>query len=193
MKRLILPLIVSAVAVLGSIFLVLTPAYASGQICAQSGTGYCLDDWGGGGVNNPVKMDTNGTIHQSFGNYVLTTMCGHGKVTGTCPFSNLALDSALFNEPIEAIKYITNGLCVGSGQNDDRALLEPCPGLNGVGGGWGTIYVQDPGTCITHLDSVHWTNNGGTSTPYDLVSGGSVGSQAVNSTNRTGSSCWGTG
>jgi hypothetical protein len=170
-------------------------AFAAGQVCAQSGTGYCLNDWNGGGSGNAVKMGQNGWPHQSFGNAQLTVMCGHGKVTNNCPFANLALDSALFNEPIETVQYNENpSLCVGlASSTSTGAVLTACPNTAGTGGGWGVIYVQDPGTCVTHLDNVRATEAGGNSNPWNLRSGGATGAQAIMSTARDGTSCWGTG
>lgn len=187
MKRLIL-VILSATAIIMGLTL---PANANGgEICAQSGTGYCLNTWGGG-LNNPVKMNTYGSPNSSFGNYQLTTMCGHGTVTGTCPFANYGLDSVLYGDPIVAVKSIANNLCVGSGQNDSRALMEPCPDSSGNGGGWGVVMVEDFGNCSVHLDDKHWTDVHGSSTSYGLFSGGAIGATAYYSSDRSGSSCWG--
>jgi hypothetical protein len=168
-----------------------TPAQASGQICAQSGTGYCLNNWNG--ANGAVKMGQNGWPHQLFGTAALSSMCGGGHVTGTCPFSNLALDSALFNEPIVTIKDASSGLCVGLASSTSTGAIETtCPNTSGTGGGWGVVYVEDFG-CNVHLDNVRATDTGGTSTPWNLRSGGATGAQAIMSTARDGTACWGTG
>lgn len=167
------------------------PALAAGQICAQSGTGYCLNNWNG--ANGAVKMGQNGWPHQHFGTAALSSMCGSGKVTGNCPFSNLALDSALFNEPIVTIKDADSGRCVGLASSTSTGAIETtCPNTGGTGGGWGVVYVEDFG-CNVHLDNVRATDTGGTSQPWNLRSGGATGAQAIMSTARDGTACWGTG
>lgn len=165
------------------------PAHASGgAICAQSGTGFCMNNWNGAG--GAIKMGQQGWPNQSFSAVQLTTMCGHGTVTGTCPFSNLALDSILFGEPIVKVAYSTGG-CLGlSNSGGSSGFMETCPGANGTGGGWGTVMVEDFG-CNVHLDDVRATDNGGTSTPFNWRSPGVVGGQVVTTTNRDGGSCWG--
>lgn len=190
-RRIVLAL--AAVGLLTGVGLATGPnAFAALQICAQSGTGYCLNNWNG--ANGAVKMGQNGWPHQHFGNAAVSQMCGSGRVTGTCPFSNLALDSALFNQPIEAIKDAESGLCVGLASATSTGAIETtCPNTSGTGGGWGVIFVQDPGTCSVHLDNVRATDTGGTSTPWNLRSGGATGVQALMSTARDGTTCWGTG
>lgn len=166
------------------------PAMAAGQICAQGGTGYCLNDWNGGGIGASIKMGQNGWPHQAFGTVHLTGMCGNGGfVAANCP--NSTASTYLFGEPIVAIKY-SGGGCLGSGNSDDRAFLVTCPDNNGNGGGWGSIQIQD-GTCSGNsaviLANSHFTGLDGR--VVEVVSGGAVGAQAL--VDSTSGSCWGTG
>jgi hypothetical protein len=172
------------------------PASADAQICAQSGTGYCLNNWNAAG--GAVKMGQSGWPNQTFANVQETGACNAGKVSSamTCPFSNQALDDALNGEPIEYLQYTGSGTghgeCVGlASSTSTSAILVTCPNSAGNGGGWGVTYVQDNGTCTTHLDNVRATATGGTSTPWNLRSGGATGSQAIMSTARDGTTCWG--
>lgn len=164
-------------------------ALASGQVCAQAGSGYCLNDWNGGGIGASIKMGQNGWPHQGFFSVHLTGMCGNGGfATSDCP--NSAAGTFLSGEPIVAIKY-TGGGCLGSGNADDRAFLVTCPDNNGNGGGWGSIQIQD-GTCGTGaviLANSHFTGLDGR--VVEVVSGGAVGAQAI--MDSTSGSCWGTG
>lgn len=168
-------------------------------ICTQGGAGKCLNDWNGGGINNTVKMFTNQSGNENFGVQSLSTMCGSGHVTSTCPFSNHVIDGQLLGASIVKMNYFPNGLCTGSGQNDDRALLEACPGANGTGGGWGTVMVESnfsvPGCHASNGDtalvSVHWTNvNGSLSS---LTGGETNGFQATFIPNSSLEACWGNG
>lgn len=166
-------------------------ALAAGQICAQSGTGYCLNNWNA--ANGAVKMGQNGWPHQHFGTFPLSTMCGSGHVTGNCPFSTLSLDSDLFGEPIVGVKDIDSGLCVGLASASSTGAIETaCPNSGGTGGGWGVVMVEDFG-CNVHLDDVRASDNAGNGSPYNLRSGGATGAQAYMSTARDGTACWGTG
>lgn len=166
------------------------PALASGQICAQAGSGYCLNSWNNQGIGGSIKMGQNGWPNQGFHTVHLTGACGGGFVTSSCP--NATAGTFLFGEPIEEIKFDgSTGGCVGSGNADDRAFLVVCPDNNGNGGGWGSIWIQD-GTCGTGavlLANSHFTGNDGS--VRKLISGGAVGAQAL--VDSTTGSCWGTG
>lgn len=180
--------ILAALFLVGGVAFAASPAYASGQICAQAGTGYCLNDWNGAGIGASIKMGQNGWPHQTFGTVHLTGACGGGYVTSTCP--NSTAGTYLFGEPILAIKY-TSGGCVGSGNADDRAFLVVCPDNNGNGGGWGSIWIQD-GSCGTNavfLANSHFTGNDGR--VVRLVTGGQPGFQAH--VDDPAGSCWGSG
>ena len=76
----------------------------------------------------------------------------------------------------------------------DMTLVTGLQMMDGVfkGHGWGVVYVEDFG-CNVHLDDVRATDSGGTSQPWNLRSGGATGAQAVMSTARDGTACWGTG
>ena len=192
-------IVAAAVALAVPVVAAAGPAQAAGQICENGGSSLCLNDWNGGGSGNPVKMGQNGFSHQSFGAFQLTTACGGGRVTNTCPFADHSIDSSLFDSIIVAVKYISNGLCVGSGQNTRGAVLATCPNGGGTGGGWGTVMVerQNVNNCFsqngdTQLTDVHWTSND--DTIANLTGSTAVGNQAAmfNNVNFT-VACWGTG
>jgi hypothetical protein len=183
--------LVIGIAAVPAIASVASAQASNGEICAQSGTGFCMNDWNGGGSGNAVKMGQSGWSHQAFITVALTTACGHGTVTGTCPFTNLALDSDLFGEPIVAVKYTPNGLCLGlSNSGGFSGFLETCPNSAGVGGGWGVNMVEDFG-CRTHLDDVRVSDNKNDGSPWNWRSPGVTGGQIVVTNNRDGGSCWG--
>jgi hypothetical protein len=175
------------------------PAQAAGQICENGGTGLCLNDWNGGGSGNAVKMGQNGFTHQSFGAGQLTAACGHGRVTNTCPFNNTALDSALFDSAIFAVKYTGNGLCVGTSTTGRGAILTTCPDNAGNGGGTGTIMVQrvNQNNCFvqngaTQLTDRYWSDHD--ATIANLTGSTAVGNQAAMFNNvQFNVACWGTG
>src|SRR5690349_3820653 len=127
-----------AVAALATPAVVATsgPAQAAGQVCENGGGGLCLNDWNGT-PSGAVKMGQNGFSHQNFGAFQLTTACGAGRVTHTCPFTvGTGLNDQMFDSIIVAVKYLGNGQCVGTGQNTRGAVLTTCPSNGGTGGGW---------------------------------------------------------
>lgn len=175
------------------------PAQAAGQICENGGAGLCLNDWNGAGSGGAVKMGQNGWPHQNFGTFQLTTMCGAGRVTHTCPFTNTSLDNAMFDHIIVAVKYLGNGLCVGTSQTTRGAVLTTCPNSGGGGGGWGTVMVQrtNVNNCFTQngdeqlMDRL-WSDNDATATV--LTGSTAQGNQAAMFTQTNPAIvCWGTG
>lgn len=175
------------------------PAEAAGQICENGGGGLCLNDWNGGGSGNAVKMGQNGWTHQSFGNYQLTTMCGAGRVTHSCPFQTQSLNDALFDDILVAVKYNPLPLCVGTSQTTRGAILTACPNTAGNGGGWGTIMVERPNVnnCFsqngdTQLTDRLWSDHD--STVANLTGSTATGNQAAMFNNvNFAVACWGGG
>jgi hypothetical protein len=175
------------------------PAQAAGQICTNGGGGHCLNNWNGGGINNNVKMGQNGWSHQDFGTAQLTQLCGSGRVTNTCPnFGDATINTALLGSFLVVVKNISSGLCVGSGQFDNRGLLETCPNTAGNGGGWGTILIerQNVNNCFaqngdTQLTSNHWTALNDFVT--NLTGSETNGAQTTFVGNVSLEACWGTG
>ena len=176
-----------------------SPAQAAGQICENGGSSLCLNDWNGTS-SGAVKMGQNGWTHQNFGVFQLTTACGAGRVTHTCPFTvGTGLNDQMFDSIIVATKYLGNGQCVGTGQNTRGAVLTTCPSNGGTGGGWGTLTVerQNVNNCFsqngdTQLMNVHWSS--ADVTDDNLVGSTVQGNQAEVIVNvNFNVACWGTG
>ena len=110
----------------------------------NGGSSLCMNrDGGGTGNNTPVIAYNCGNVNNDFYWGYLTTMCGSGTVTDTCPFADgSGLNLAYYGDPI-VVEYAYNeNKCVGgNGPNDASAKLEPCPADNGSGGGYSTIGV----------------------------------------------------
>ncbi|HEY3958638.1 MAG TPA: hypothetical protein VGM53_35190 [Streptosporangiaceae bacterium] len=145
----------------------------STEICAQAGTGYCLNDWSDGGSGAAVKMYTSGTANDYFETVGLTAYHYGGY---------------------EGYEIVPNGhqtLCVGTDASAN-ANLGACP--NPHGGSTGSNIWIENGACDvgsltgTLLVNIYWSNKYGTNA--FLVSGGSVGAQAKITTSLAGASCW---
>jgi hypothetical protein len=165
------------------------------EICAQAGTGYCLNNWGG-----LVKMETSGTGNDNFSMRPLGSgYCNDGFVTdGTggnpgpaCPFPvGSGLNSIYNNDQIiEIFSGISNG-CIGT-DFDENANVGPCPpSRNGTGS---NIWVIGPecGHDSTYLINVYWSGQHGNADASSLISGGAIGAQAYVAGNNPATSCWG--
>jgi hypothetical protein len=96
----------------------------------------------------------------------LSSMCGHGKVTSTCPFTvGLGLNNRYINRPIVAILFYNEiATCLASAP-DTAAVLGVCPTPSGSNGSTGTIYVW---TASGYLVSRNWSDTYATGSPYWL-------------------------
>jgi hypothetical protein len=170
------------------------------SICGNGGSGYCLNAWGGGGNNLPVKMYQGGVANDNYSVLALSLMCHDGHVHanapyGPCPFeSGTGLNTQMDGAAIIAIKDNRNGLCVGTTSSDVGAVEVACPDALGNGGGWGSIYATTRSTACPNSNqffaqSRYWSN------AYDakssLASGGNVGVQAFVAHNNSTATCWG--
>lgn len=184
MKRLLLALTGCITLVVSSLMLMTTAHATQNQICGNAGSGYCLNDWGGGDfIGDPIKMDTGGGTNEDFYYGPLTTMCGHGKVTSSCPFDTTTLNDDFLGLPIFTIYYGPGGCAAGNASG--QSVIGDCPSTAGVGGSDGTIYVQQSDGLGVIDYSRQWTNYYGS--PSALESGGNVGVQANELC--TGSTC----
>lgn len=144
------------------------------QECGNSGSGYCLNDWGGGDyLNDPIKMYYGGYGNEDFFANPLLNMCGHGKVTATCP-SLGAAQSEFIGQPLFAIAYGPGG-CVASDAYG-KAVIGDCPDQNGNNGSDGSIFIESSVGLGVTFASREWTDYYGTGS-Y-LESGGNIGVQA---------------
>jgi len=173
------------------------PAQAAGQVCEAGGGGLCLNNWSGSGA---VKMGQNGWSNQSFGLAALTTACGGGRVTHTCPFTvGTGLNDAFFDDFIATMEYNPTRQCIGTTSSSRAAILTTCPDTAGHGGGLGTILVerQNVNNCFsqngdTQLANVHWSSQDVTYT--GLTGSTATGNPAAMFSNvNFNVACWGTG
>ena len=138
------------------------------QFCAQIGSGYCLNDWNGGGLGNQVRMYPGGASHESFALVTANVCGGNHYVTNTCPFSHSGLNSQYHGHSIVEVLYTpSNGsLCVGSKQFDAKGYLEYCSGANR---GYGVIMIQSGNAYINRYWSDYYNS------AVNMCSGGSSG------------------
>ena len=191
----VLPVFLVAVAVPGTSAAVAQASVRPGtaihvpQICGNSGTGYCLNDWNGS--IGDVKMYYGGYANDSFRIVSVLECNGDSTVLGApnyCPFSNHALDTHLAGLGIFEFESGANpGWCVGSAANNSLTILQPC-------GGTGTVFIGDDvyASCpagIFHFVSQYWSNHYGT---YEyLESGNALGHQADEDYSGSSPTCWG--
>lgn len=183
-----------AVGVLGATIVGATPASATTvRICGNSGTGYCLNDWGGHDfIGDPIKMEVGGVSNENFWVHHLTTFCGGlGYVGNSCTSQWGSQGSLVFTDDAVEIVYGPGG-CLGSDSNG-LAIITTCPNDSGVGGGTGTVFAFSDTTCFGcsktgGFISRPWSNSSG-QLAY-LESGGAVGNQA-NEICSSGCTNWG--
>jgi hypothetical protein len=165
-----------------------TPAAvaSTSQVCGLAGSGYCLNDWGGGGQpGDAVNMYYGGTANDDFYVQEVNRCNGYYKVTSSCPFGN-SLDSQYAGDDIVQIVYTNNqSQCVatmGGDYDSTFATLNSCANpVTGAGGADGVIDVisgtcyQSGGTGDTFVNR-YWSTPGSVAF---LDSGGAVGAPAL--------------
>lgn len=168
-----------------------TPALATQQeTCGNSGTGYCLNDWGGHDyANDPVKMYYGSSSNEDFYPFLLGNMCNNGYATSTCPINVPGVN--LTGQEIVAIGYGPGGCLVTTA--GAFAVLGACPDSYGNGGSNGVIMVtktnsQCPGGGYqSYFVDRYWSNKD--QRAVYLESGGNPGVQAYFQINS--GTCWG--
>jgi hypothetical protein len=176
------------------------PALASSsQVCGNSGTGYCLNDWGGAGQSgDAVKMYYGGTTNDDFYVQEVNWCSGHDTVQSTaaphhdstnCPFANTNWDANLAGDPIVQVTYINNTTQCVATTSSPKAVLGSCANpLSGSGGANGVINVLWNQSCGAYFMNRYWTDaNSGNDT--FLASGNAPGNQAQFTVG--GGTCWG--
>jgi hypothetical protein len=152
------------------------------QFCAQTGSGYCLNDWNNGGLGNQIKMYSGGASNEGF---VVTTanMCNStSTVTATCPFTHANLNNEYLGKKVVVIEYLSNGLCVGSGSLYPSGSLQYCSGPNR---GDGVVMVQIGNAYVNR----YWSDRD--NNPEMMCSGGySGGPVYLNSILSSDQSCY---
>jgi hypothetical protein len=172
---------------------------STSQVCGNGGTGYCLNDWGGGGASgDAVKMYYGGTANDDFYVQEVNRCSGQDTVQSVyyhdstnCPFGNTGLDQQFWGDPIVQITYTNNeSQCVGSTSSDYAVLASCANPISGSGGGTGVIMVTVEAPCSSHTDFAfadrYASDQHGRA--YWLTSGGNVGVQAYYGSSNV--SCW---
>lgn len=125
------------------------PAHATQQqICANGGTGYCMQDYGGGDFTGDAVTDYYGS--SSYENFyaLYDNACGGGHLVQAvidgdprnCPFTAVAQDQYWRGYSIYEIQYGPGG-CVVSGSSS-KAVLGNCDNTsNGTGGSAGVKQI----------------------------------------------------
>lgn len=152
-------LLVAVLALTASLAITAGAARAWIQICGNDGYGYCMNDWGNSGYQNPVKMYYGHSSNETFS--VLAIDPCHdggwgragGTVNSTCPFQSRAMDAYYANCSISEIVF-ESGLCVGTAPTGTAEPLG-CGNYYGSGAGDGTIMVNAGGGGL--LDR-YWSN-----------------------------------
>lgn len=107
----------------------------------------------------------------------LSSMCGHGLVTSTCPFKlGLGLNNRYVDRPIEVIVFYNEIATCMATAPDAAAVLGGCPTLSGSGGPNGTIFVW---SASGYLVSRYWSDSNGTGNPYFLCNDSGGTGQAL--------------
>ena len=130
-----------------------TPA-VSAAVCDDSGTGLCLNR-SGCGTTTVISFAHDFDSCEDFKPVQLSSMCGSGLVTSTCPFTvGSGLNNRYLNAIIVVWKSTATGLCVDT-DNNGGGSLGTCPGLDGQGGATGTTFVWNGSHYVV---SRFWSN-----------------------------------
>jgi hypothetical protein len=154
-----------AVTAGGAVLGTATPAAAMVQICAQGGSGYCLNNWNGEDIF--VAMYTSNVLNDSF-QVLSINPCNSspaGQVTQTCPFNlGSGFNARFAGDNIVQINDYDSGACVGTGTSPDNlgaAGELACTNSVGNGGGVGTWQVvapvSGPPSGVVYINR-YWTN-----------------------------------
>jgi hypothetical protein len=165
------------------------------EICAQGGTGYCLNNWGG-----LVKMENPGYTNDNFDWIRLTGYCDDGYVTNgvsspgpACPFpAGSGLNNTYEGDQIvKIVSGISNG-CIGTDFSEHANVGACPPSSNGTGS---NLWVIGP-TCFVgsgagnYFINIYWSGQHGNGDASSLESGGAIGAQAYVAGNNPSASCW---
>ena len=172
------------------------PAGASmSQVCGNSGSGYCLNDWGGAGASgDAIKMYYGGVRNDAFYVQDVNRCNGGDTVTATsfgdssnCPFATVALDNDFRGQHVVQIVYTNNqSQCVGSTSSDYAVLASCANPISGSGGAQGVIMVQTLGSQPPNFFVDRYASDQHGASRF-LTSGGNPGVQA----NFNGQTEWG--
>jgi hypothetical protein len=121
-----------------------SPASVPMTVCAQSGSGYCLNRsqcHTGNGTSVLVWANDHDNC-EDFQGIVLGHMCNKGFVTRTCPFTvGSGLNDRYVGQPIVLFQaYNEANECLAT-NGGGQGILGACPSFSGTGGANGTIFV----------------------------------------------------
>jgi hypothetical protein len=179
LRRLVPAALVAPVAALVMVAAPASPAYAqiaTGQICGNGGTGYCINAWSGG---PSIKMYYGGNTNETFKTNLLTLCDPQGTVTETCPFSNTeapGLNNFLLGDPVVDFQDVnSNNQCIAAGPQGDAAMGS-CPTSSGSGGAPGTIDVLYSAEQSNYyqFEAVNRAGSNGAGSMVGLASSGSL-------------------
>jgi len=125
----------------------LRQTHAGGETCVyNSAAGSpCVNEYQGNTASGaPVKVWQTGSYQTNLWDYnYLTSMCGSGLVTSTCPFTvGSGLNTQFMGDPIIQIEYGPAGNCVAT-SSGGSAVNGTCASPEGSGGSNGVIMVLD--------------------------------------------------
>lgn len=160
MKKIFMPMVVAALAVLVPLGITATPAYAQGfygpPICGPGGL--CLNAWNGGPY---VKTYTTPASNENF-EFEGVDRCGTSFVTtANCPIPGVPAGLLVG-------QFTYGSHCVGDldglSGNATASVSDTCNSTvyPGTGGSYGTIFVLNPGNGCPNgygaYVSAHWTS-----------------------------------
>lgn len=126
----------------------------------------CMND--ASGRTNSGTAVTEAVMNKKVSNqnfYInpLSDMCGHGRVTSTCPFTvGSGLNNRYINDGIVQFVYEGNfysGIlkCLGNGKNGGvEGALQTCNNVTGTGGGDGTVFILNSNG---YTENRYWSDN----------------------------------
>ncbi len=182
---------------------VASPAMVSMTVCAQSGSGYCLNRSQcakGSGTSVLVWANDHDNC-EDFEGIVLDQMCNKGLVTSTCPFTvGSGLNNQYVGQPIVYFQaYDEADECLATNAGG-QGILGTCPSFSGNGGANGTIFIWKAyGPNPDYVINRYWSDYNYSIGEYDapswMCSPGSQGKSVLlyDDTGTAGSCQWADG
>jgi hypothetical protein len=154
------------------------PAHAITQICGNSGSGYCLNDWGGANkAGDAVKMYYGGYTNDNF-EYIAVDACDGGNIIRSdCASAWGAEGNEMVGFSIWELKDANSSNECLATDSSANAILGACGNATGAGAANGVIMADQPsGGGTAGLIDRYWSHSRGFFS-Y-LMSGGNPGVQA---------------
>jgi hypothetical protein len=152
-------------------------ASASVGICGNDGSGYCLNDWNGGGLGNAIKMYYGNSSNEDFYVELIDRCNGNYLVTATCPSTDYSFDKSNEGSDVVQIVYGPNNDCVADPTGSGDGVLGKCNYTStGSGGAQGSVFIIDKSNDLV-LYNNYWTNYD--DSPNCMTSGGNPGQPLI--------------